>query len=372
LFGITQRTLKVGLALTLALGAPGIGAATTGAATGTGGAEAVQLDAALRPPRPDHSLAPGQCDWRWREGGGFGLWTEACTFNTGRWEVGWEDARGAFVILRDGVAGDVVLRPWPKAAGLDLAQVLPGLGLAGLGPTDPACVFVPMALSPAPRTRQSFVLQPASGWPPPPDPSPMAEVPDPPCGPLGVSTHAQRSFITDLRWPDAVIFVDQGQEGNLIEPRSLTAIPPDPGNPAPAAAAAVAAIVQGFAAECTALGGGRLQIGDGAVRRIDLGAVEGGVPSTDTTDWLIDGAGLTCPGMASLFCGGTGGCRMVLFSGHGAAREVLAKGWALTEAAGARLLILQVHGTECGGTNLRRCYRAVGISEEGYRSIGWD
>ncbi len=45
------------------------------------GLPAVAEDA-LRPPVPDWQ-SYATCTWQWREGGGFGLWTERCEISTG-------------------------------------------------------------------------------------------------------------------------------------------------------------------------------------------------------------------------------------------------------------------------------------------------
>lgn len=55
-------------------------------------------------------------------------------------------------------------------------------------------------------------------------PTATGEVPDPVCGIYGASTHGVRYFITDLRWPDRAIFVDEGQERPLFDPTSITAL----------------------------------------------------------------------------------------------------------------------------------------------------
>lgn len=48
------------------------------------------------------------------------------------------------------------------------------------------------------------------------------EIPEPPCGELGVSTHGLRYFMTDLRQPGRVVHVNEGQDGLLFDPRSIT------------------------------------------------------------------------------------------------------------------------------------------------------
>ena len=320
---------------------------------------------ASRPAMPAGATDPRLCQWRWTEGGGFGLWTEQCRFPTGLWQVDWVPAKGAFVLTRNAEAQASVLRPWPLGRGMHPDALLPGLEAAGLVPAGTDCRFVPAepgAVGPMPRTRAAFVLRPANGASAG-DGSASAEVPEPPCGDLGVSTHAMRHALTDLRWPAAMVFVDAGQEGNLIAPQTLTALPPDAAQADALPKAAIAAILDRFRADCADLGTGPLEIGPEAVQRII---------SEGDGAWLIDGAGLTCPGAATLVCGGTGGCAMVLLSDGGAAREVLAKGWQMARMGDVPVLLLQVHGSVCGGTNLRRCLRAVVLADGGFQSPGWE
>jgi len=52
-------------------------------------------------------------------------------------------------------------------------------------------------------------------------PTATGEVP----GPYGASTHGVRYVITDLRCPGYAIFVEEGQERPLFEPRSITRLP---------------------------------------------------------------------------------------------------------------------------------------------------
>ena len=50
---------------------------------------------------------------------------------------------------------------------------------------------------------------------------PADEVPDPPCGAMGWSTHGVRYFMTDLRRPDRVVYINEGRDGTQIDPRSI-------------------------------------------------------------------------------------------------------------------------------------------------------
>jgi hypothetical protein len=184
---------------------------------------ASMADGEIRPPAPDWRTDPESCTWQWREGGGLGLWTETCDIADETWQVVWDADAAAFVTRR----GDTVMGI--AVQGFDMP---PGPGIDGLGATliaagqlDPQapCAWQPIALRPVPRTMTVHVLAPS-------DPAALApdadgQVPDPVCGSYGASTHGVRYFLTDLRWPDHAVFVDEGQERPLFDPSSITRLP---------------------------------------------------------------------------------------------------------------------------------------------------
>ncbi|OSP56091.1 hypothetical protein [Pseudoruegeria sp. SK021] len=114
------------------------------------------------------------------------------------------------------------------------------------------------------------------------------------------------------------------------------------------------AVQQGLdqrAADCSGLDGGTLTVNDGAVGQIDL--TGNGEP-----DWFIDDLHLDCSSAHSLFCGGTGGCGLTLVVGD-TATDYLTKGWDVTNLGPIRTVLMQVHGANCGGTNLVYCVDAL-------------
>ena len=52
--------------------------------------------------------------------------------------------------------------------------------------------------------------------------TPEDEIPDPPCGDYGWSTHGVRYFITDVAHPDRVIYVDTGEDGLMFDDATVT------------------------------------------------------------------------------------------------------------------------------------------------------
>ena len=173
-----------------------------------------------RPPVPTWHTDARHCSWHWREGGGVGLWAESCKLSTGRWQVVWDAGRSAFVLQHNGAVQGVVVQSWPLPPGGGLAALTRALVDAGQLAPDAECRWTPVPLRPAPRTMAFFTLSPTA-----PDalaPTAQGEIPAPRCGPYGASTHGVRYFITDLRWPDRAIFVEEGQERPMFEPRSIT------------------------------------------------------------------------------------------------------------------------------------------------------
>jgi hypothetical protein len=85
---------------------------------------------------------------------------------------------------------------------------------------DSPCVWKRVSMRPAPQTMAFFTLAPNA--PEALGPTASGEVPEPLCGPYGASTHGVRYFITDTRWPDQAIFVEEGQERPLFDATSIT------------------------------------------------------------------------------------------------------------------------------------------------------
>ncbi len=120
-----------------------------------------------------------------------------------------------------------VFGPSPVAAALisgGTAALGESLTAAGHLEQEAPCALQTMAPRPAARTMAFHVLAA------PAEPAHLAataagEVPDAVCGPYGSSTHGVRCFVTDLRWPDRAIFVDEGLDHPPFDPSSITPLP---------------------------------------------------------------------------------------------------------------------------------------------------
>ena len=152
------------------------------------------------------------------EGGGLGLWAEACQLSTGQWSVSWDEARRAFVIEHGGQTQAVLVQAWKISPSSGINSLRETLVHAGHLNPDNDCQFASAPLHRSRHTTQVFVLQSLA-----PDalaPTPQGEVPEERCGPYGQSTHGVRYFIVDQRWPGRAIFVNEGQERPMFDPES--------------------------------------------------------------------------------------------------------------------------------------------------------
>ncbi len=103
-------------------------------------------------------------------------------------------------------------------------------------------------------------------------------------------------------------------------------------------------------AECASFDKGALTVNEGAIIRTDL-------DGDGSPDWVLDETRLACSTAASLMCG-TGGCTVNFLIGD-VLTPRLAKGWEVVPFPPLTVLLVQVHGVNCGGTNLNACVEAM-------------
>ena len=174
------------------------------------------------PAMPDWQTDANSCAWHWLEGGGIGLWAESCRFNGATWQVAWDQGLAAFVTRKDDSVMGLAVQSFPLASGAGIAALSETLVEAGSLDANAPCIWQAVALRPAPRTMAFHVLTPTD--PTALSPTLSGDIPEPACGPYGASTHGVRYFVTDLRWPDRAVFVEEGQERPMFDPASITAL----------------------------------------------------------------------------------------------------------------------------------------------------
>ena len=175
------------------------------------------------PAMSDWQTDANSCSWHWREGGGIGLWAETCRFNGATWQVMWDEDLAAFVTKNDDTLIGLAVQAFALSSGASIAALSETLVEAGSLDANHACIWQAIALRPAPRTIAFHILTPMDQAAL--SPTASGDIPEPACGPYGASTHGVRYFMTDLRWPDRAIFVEEGQERPMFDPASINALP---------------------------------------------------------------------------------------------------------------------------------------------------
>lgn len=121
--------------------------------------------------------------------------------------------------------------------------------------------------------------------------------------------------------------------------------------------------VENAQSACAAIDDGEFALDWGAVERVDL---DGDLYA----DWVLNEVGFACSSAASLYCG-TGGC-MSHFLVEDSLQSLLNKGWSLEVLGPFKVLLAQVHGSQCDGINPTPCVTASVWDDEAkrWRSTG--
>ena len=107
--------------------------------------------------------------------------------------------------------------------------------------------------------------------------------------------------------------------------------------------------VEAAATACATFENGEFDLEWGAVDRLDL---DGDLYH----DWVLNESGFACSTAASLFCG-TGGC-MSHFLVEEELRSLLNQGCDVVDLGPNKVLLADVHGSQCGGINPTPCVTA--------------
>jgi len=114
---------------------------------------------------------------------------------------------------------------------------------------------------------------------------------------------------------------------------------------------------------CTDFEGGEFALEWGAITRVDL---DGDLQ----LDWALDEMFFACSSAVSLYCG-TGGCMSHFLIGD-VLSSLLNNGWDVVDLGPDRVLLTDVHGSQCGGINPTPCIVASiwGKEEKKWQTTG--
>ncbi|MGB5830687.1 MAG: hypothetical protein WBG92_01675 [Thiohalocapsa sp.] len=126
--------------------------------------------------------------------------------------------------------------------------------------------------------------------------------------------------------------------------------------------AALAEKVTAARQACADNGNGEFALEWGAVARTDL---DGDLQP----DWVLDESAYACSTAVSLFCS-TGGCLSHFLVGD-AVTSFRNQGWTAHTFGRNRVLLMRVHGSDCGGNNPTPCFvaRAWDSGEKVWQSV---
>ncbi|MEM9046071.1 MAG: hypothetical protein AAGC81_15390 [Pseudomonadota bacterium] len=122
----------------------------------------------------------------------------------------------------------------------------------------------------------------------------------------------------------------------------------------------VRTVIEQVRADCAEFEDGALDVKPGAVSQVEL-------TGDDRPEEIVDSRFLSCSSAASLYCG-TGGCSIWVLA-EGTTRNLLVKDWQVVDHFGTPVLLSNIHGSECGGDNTRRCARAYVWSQGSLQTV---
>lgn len=113
---------------------------------------------------------------------------------------------------------------------------------------------------------------------------------------------------------------------------------------------------------CADFENGQFALEWGAVSRVDL---DGDM----RPDWVLNDYAFACSSAASLYCG-TGGCESHFLVGD-TVTSLLNQGWDVVTFGRNRVVLMDVHGSRCGGINPTPCVEALTWDQEAkaWRSV---
>jgi len=179
-----------------------------------------RVEAPGAPVAPFYATDRTNCSWKWTKGKGLSLWTEQCTFDTGLWDVIYDEAKDLFALRVDEGEPYPVLRQFRQPGGAP--ALLPALKASGLVLDDAECVMAKVEDQPSPPGWTSWQVVPTGKRKEAFDSVVQIEVPEPPCGEIGYRVDLIGFFMVNEAAPDRVLYVNLGQDGTMIDLASIT------------------------------------------------------------------------------------------------------------------------------------------------------
>lgn len=173
-------------------------------------------------PTPFFQADPVNCKWEWVKGVAISLWAEKCIFESGTLSVSYDEKTTQFLQNVTDAEGHPVIWQFTRKAGDELDALLPELRSKNLIPNDDECKFQLREPAENYGAWTVYDIMPTGKRKVAFDAAPQDEIPEPPCGQLGLAVDYVGYFVVNKDHADRVLFLDLGQDVPLFDPYSIT------------------------------------------------------------------------------------------------------------------------------------------------------
>lgn len=186
-----------------------------------------KIEPATSAPQPSQGMREtfSKCTWGEVRGATASIWSFACGADAGNVRLVADDALPGFVIESTDAAApgrSVAIQIFSRPADAPIEAILPAVRAASPGPQTATCAFAPapgvdhegkphVVFSPVGPALVAYTAALAAD-----------EIPEPPCGDLGVSHVGDRVF--EVLAPDKVAFIEFGSEIQIFDANTLKAV----------------------------------------------------------------------------------------------------------------------------------------------------
>ncbi len=176
------------------------------------------------PPPPFYYIDKKNCRWTWVEGKDIGVWYELCSYEGAAVDAAFNDATGELQIKPKNSEEEpyTILRQFRAAGGPE--ALLPELRKKGLTADTDECTFqtIKEPLVPLPEDWTAWEVGPTGKLKDAFDKTPEGDIPEPPCGTLGLAVDYVAFFMVHKGHADRVIYVELGQDVSALDLPSIT------------------------------------------------------------------------------------------------------------------------------------------------------
>ena len=176
------------------------------------------------PPPPFYYIDKKNCRWTWVQGKDIGVWYELCSYDGAAVDAVFDDATGELLIKPKNSEEEpyAILREFQAAGGPE--ALLPELRKKGLTADTDECKFQPVKepLVVLPKGWTAWEVAPTGKLKEEFDKTPEGDIPEPPCGNLGLAVDYIGFFMVHKDHPERIVYVDLGQDVSAIDLPSIT------------------------------------------------------------------------------------------------------------------------------------------------------